>query len=131
MVQTGAELTITVSLQTLLHPFASVTVTVYVPSKLTVMHSVVAPVLHKYPAAPGDAPSSLDSPSQKVVSPVIAHTGRRLTITISPQTLLQPFASVTVTEYVPSKLTVIHSVVAPVLHKYPAAPGDAHSSLDP
>ena len=34
---------------------------------------------------------------------------------------MQPFAFVTVTEYVPPDVTVIHCEVAPVLHKYEVA----------
>ena len=47
MVQIGSGLTVTVLLQMLLQPFASVTVRKYVPAALTVMQFVVAPVLHK------------------------------------------------------------------------------------
>ena len=47
IVQDGDGPTVTVLLQMLLQPFASVTVRKYVPAALTVMQFVVAPVLHK------------------------------------------------------------------------------------
>ena len=47
MAQTGASSTVTVLLQTLLHPVELVTVTEYVPAVPTVTHFVTAPVLHK------------------------------------------------------------------------------------
>ena len=47
MLQSGADLTLTVLLHTLLHPVELVTVTEYVPAVLTVTQRDVAPVLHK------------------------------------------------------------------------------------
>ena len=47
IVQIGPGLTVTVLVQTLLHPLWLVTVTVYVPAVVTVIQLVVAPVLHK------------------------------------------------------------------------------------
>ena len=50
--------------------------------------------------------------------PVIEQTGKSYAVTVLLQLLVQPFAFVTVTEYVPPEVTVIHCVVALVLHKY-------------
>ena len=49
-----------------LHPYAFVTVTVYVLDVVTPMLEVVAPVLHRYPTAP--------APCRVVVAPVQADT---------------------------------------------------------
>ena len=49
-----------------LHPYALVTVTVYVFDVVTPMLDVVAPVLHRYPTAP--------APVSVVVAPVQAET---------------------------------------------------------
>ena len=57
MVQIGGGFMVTMVLQTLLHPFAFVTVTEYVPAKLTVIQLVFAPMLHRYEAAPGGVQS--------------------------------------------------------------------------
>jgi hypothetical protein len=46
------------------------------------------------------------------------------------QILLQPLALVTVTEYVPAVFTEIQFVIAPVLHKYEAAPAGVQSWVD-
>ena len=45
--QLGGALTVTVMLQLLEHPLEFVTVTVYVPEAVTVLHCVVAPPFHK------------------------------------------------------------------------------------
>jgi len=47
MLHNGASPTVTVLLQTLLHPLELVTVTEYVPAVPTVTHFVVAPVFHR------------------------------------------------------------------------------------
>lgn len=47
MEQMGLGLTVNVWLQDEVHPLASVMVTVYVPAVLTLIHLVVAPVLHR------------------------------------------------------------------------------------
>ena len=109
---------VTVSLHTLLHPFASVTVTEYAPAVLTVIQFVVAPVLHKYEEAPAGTQSSVDCPSPQMKSlPLIVQSGSGLTTTVALHTLLHPSPSVTVTEYSPAVLTVMQFVVALVLHK--------------
>ena len=45
--------------------------------------------------------------------------------------LLQPFASVIVTEYVVSAFAVIHEDVEPLFHKYELIPLVAHSCVEP
>ena len=71
MLHEGEVVTATVLLQILLHPSAVVTVTEYLPPALTVMHLVVAPLLHKYvEEADGGAQSSMDSPMQSEPFPV-------------------------------------------------------------
>ena len=89
----------TVLVQVLLHPEAFVTVTVKVPTPVTDIQLVVAPVLHRYvlPAATG-AQSVLVAPGQMVLSPVMVQTGRGVTVTVLVQVLLHPLAPVTVTE---------------------------------
>jgi hypothetical protein len=52
MVQSGTIPSVTVLIQTLLHPDELVAVIVKVPAVLTVMQLVVAPVLHKYEVHP-------------------------------------------------------------------------------
>ena len=71
--QLGSAFTISVLLQLLEHPLASVTVTVYVPAVLTVIHCVVAPVLHKYEANPAGAHHCVVLPEQIEPLPVIKH----------------------------------------------------------
>jgi hypothetical protein len=98
IVHVGRGLTMTVLLHTLEHPFSSVTVTVYSPSWSTVMQLVTSPVLHRYelPVRKG-VHSSLDSPSQRTLSPVMGHSGGGLTTTVLLHMLEHPFSSVTVT----------------------------------
>jgi hypothetical protein len=115
--QLGAVPTVTVLVQVLLHPLELVTVTVRVPAVLTVMQLVVAPVLHKYEEAPAATQSCVDPPGHIAELPVIVQTGLDITVTAWLQLLVQPPALVMVTEKVPAAPTVIHCVVAPVLHK--------------
>jgi hypothetical protein len=58
-----------------------------------------------------------DPPGQKVVLPVMVHTGSLVMMICSLHMLLQPLASVMVTEYIPAAFTVMQLVVSPVLHK--------------
>jgi len=51
------------------------------------------------------------------VLPVIEQFGLLLTLSFLVQLLVQPFELVVVTVYVAAMLTVMHCVVAPVLHK--------------
>ncbi len=59
----------------------------------------------------------MDVPEQMEPLPVIKQDGNGFMVSVLLQLLLHPLPSVTVTEYVPAELTVIHCVVAPVLHK--------------
>ncbi len=81
------------------------------------MVGVVAPVLQVPPLLPER--TTLD-PVQKVVAPPAVMTeaiGRGLGLIILSQMLVQPFASVTITVYVPVAFTVMQLIDAPVLHK--------------
>ena len=73
----------TVLLQMLLHPAELVTVRVYVPAKLILMHLVVAPVLHKYVAELAIEHNRIVEPEHIVCCPIIEHTGIALTVTIN------------------------------------------------
>ena len=107
-----------------------VTVTLYVPVAFTVIQLVVAPLLHKYDAAPAGTHSFVDFPGQITLLPVIVQTGLGETVTALLQVLLHPAVFVTVTLYVPAAFTVIQLVVAALLHKYDAAPAGTHSFVD-
>ena len=64
------------------------------------------------------AQSDVEPPSQMMPLPLMVQDGGDFTVTVLLQTLLQPLAPVTVTEYVPAALTVTQRDVAPVFHKY-------------
>ena len=96
--QLGGVLTVTVLLQLLVHPLELVTVTEYVPVEPTVIHCVVAPVLHKYPASPAGAHNCTVLPKQQELFPVIEQLGGVYVVTVLLQVLVHPFASVIVTE---------------------------------
>jgi hypothetical protein len=130
IVQTGDALTVIVLLHVLTHPPAFVTVTEYVPAAVTVIQFVVAPLLHKYDDAPAGTHNCVDCPWQMELLPVIVQTGVVLTVTVLLHVLTHPPAVVVVTEYVPAAVTVIQFVVAPLLHKYDAAPAGTHSCVD-
>ncbi len=59
----------------------------------------------------------MDDPEHIEPFPVIAAPGFWLTVSVFDPLPEQPFASDTVTVKVFAELTVIHCVVAPVLHK--------------
>jgi hypothetical protein len=99
MLHTGNGLIVTVNEHELVHPFASVTVTVYVVVTVgvTVMVAVVAPVLQRKEIPPV-AVNVAGSPGHSGgTTQTIAHTGGGFTVTVAEQELLHPFASVTVT----------------------------------
>ena len=131
--QTGSGFTITVFVHELLHPLASVTVTVYVvvTTGLTVIEAVVSDVLHRKDTPP-DAVSVAELPIQISGSGhEMSQTGSGFTVTVVEHELLQPFASVTVTVYVVVVvgLTVMEAVVAEVLHRNDVPP-DAVSVVE-
>jgi hypothetical protein len=107
-------------------PFVSVTVTEYVPALLVLIVDVVAPVLH----AKVDAPVPPLGVAVSVAGRALAHTSGLLTETVGLGSTVsvpepdpvQPFVSVTVTEYVPAVLVLIVDVVAPVLQAKVDAP---------
>src|SRR5688572_450750 len=93
-------LTVTVVEHELVHPFASVTVTVYVVAVVgfTVMAAVVAPVLQRKDTPP-DAVSVVEPPTQMDgLEGVMTQVGGGFTITVTEQDDVHPLsASVTVT----------------------------------
>jgi len=99
-VAVGLVLTVTeVDADTLVHPFAPVTVTVYVPVVLTLIACVVADVLHKYELAALEVNVTLP-PVQKVVDPlgVTVTVGSGRTVTVVGELVAVPTpATVTVT----------------------------------
>ena len=65
---------------------------------VTVMHCVVAPVLHRYEDIPADAAHNCVEPPMQKSLPVILHTGKGYVVIVLLQLLVQPYALVTVTE---------------------------------
>lgn len=108
-------------------PFANVSTTEYVPDADTVIDCVVAPLDHAYDCA-GAAVSVTLLPAQNVVGP-LASIDAAFSVTTDDALALQPFV-VAVTLYVPSCVTVIDAVVAPVDQRYESAPL-AVSVVDP
>lgn len=99
MLHTGAGFTVTVAEHELVHPLASVTVTVYVvvTEGLTVIEAVVALVLHRNDVPP-DAVSVDEPPTQiEGLELAMLHTGAGLIVTVVEHELVHPSASVTVT----------------------------------
>jgi hypothetical protein len=103
----------------LLHPFASVTVTVYVPLLFTVMLCDELLVDHKKPVPPA-AVRTAESPWQNAgATGEIDGVGSGLTVTLTgAETPIHPLASVTVTVKLPLALTLIICVLAELLHAY-------------
>ncbi len=106
-------------------PFVSVTVTEYVPVVLGPIVEVVAPVLQENVAEPvpplGVAVSAAELPEH--ASLLFTETvGFGSDVRVPEPDPVQPFVSVTVTEYVPAVLVLIVDVVAPVLHLNVAEP---------
>ncbi len=95
------------------HPFASVTVTEYVPVVLTYIDWDVSDVLHKYAEATG-ADRSNESPSHRVSSFPRSTAGSGFTVTTALPVPVQVFRSVTVTVYVSDWVTSIVCVEAKV-----------------
>ena len=116
-----ALLAVTTTLSEALHPLEPVTVTVYVVviSGFTVMLKVVAPVLHTIgPFAV--AVRMADGFVQFTVTsgPALTVGGRVFPVTtLVAEDVQSVFKSVTVTVYVPAKLTVVVLEVAVLLHK--------------
>ena len=114
----------TVELKVFTQPFVSVTVTVYVPAPRFVMSCVTAWLFHKY-VSPVLALTTVKSiepfkpPWQLTLLTtelkLVAKAGW-MTLTVSYN--VQPFASVTTTEYVPDKMPLKSWVVVPLFQLY-------------
>ena len=98
IVHGGGGTTVTVVEHELLHPLASVTVTVYtvVTVGVTVIIGVVAPVLQRNVTPPAEV-NIAEPPGQMVIGGQMTHVGPGVTVTVTEQELVQPLASVTVT----------------------------------
>ena len=99
MLHVGAGFTVTVVVHELVHPFASVTVTVYVVVEvgLTVIEAVVAALLHTNDVPP-DAVNVDEPPIQtEGLDELMLHVGPGFTVTVVEHELVHPFAFVTVT----------------------------------
>ena len=90
------------------------------------MHRVVAPVFHTYEVPPETPHNWVDPPLQIEVFPVML---QETLLSVMLHVLVHPPEEVTVTWYVPATDTLIHCVVAPVLHAYAAIPTGAHNVL--
>jgi hypothetical protein len=115
----GSEVT-TCATEVAEQPFASVTVTLYDPAAETVIDCVIAPVDQRFPVNAEDV-SVIVLPAQNALGPLIVGVaGRGFEVTAcAAEVAEQPFASVTVTLYVPPAETVIDCVVAPVDQRFP------------
>jgi hypothetical protein len=113
-------------------PFAFVTVTEYEPAADTVIDWVIAPVDQRLPVNAEDV-RVIVLPAQNELSPLIVGvTGGALAVTTKPAEVAeQPFASVTVTEYVPAADTVIDCVVAPVDQWFPLSADEVSVIVEP
>ena len=99
MLHTGAGFTFTVTEHELVHPLASVTVTVYIVVDVgfTVIDAVVAALLHKNDVPP-DAVSVAEPFGQtEGLEGEMVHADGGLTVTVVEHVLEQPFTSDTVT----------------------------------
>ena len=96
------------------------------PAVLVLIVEVVAPVLQanvKAPVPPeGVAVSVAGSALMHTPGLLTETVGLGSTVNVPDPEPVQPFVSVTVTEYVPAVLVLIVEVVAPVLHAYVTAP---------
>ena len=126
MLQAGTGFTVTVTEHELVHPFASVTVTVYVVVTVgvTTIEAVVADVLQRNEIPPV-AVNVAGSPGQSGgTTQTMAHIGAGVTVIVVVHVPLHPLALVTVTVNVVVTLgvTVIDAVVAPVLQRNDVPP---------
>ena len=104
---------------------AFVTVTVYVPTTVTVIDWVVAPVDQRFPVVDEEV-SVMFFPGHKVVGPLmvgVTAPGAAPT-TKGAEVAEQPAALVTATVYEPAVETEIDCVVAPVDQRFPVADED-------
>jgi hypothetical protein len=115
------------------HPFAEVTVTVYVPAAVTFkvaeLPTVVDPLLHEYVPPPVAVKliDVVEQVSTVVAGAVIAAVGAVMfCVIVIDSVSVHPFAEVTVTVYVPAAVTFkvaeLPTVVDPLLHEYVPPP---------
>jgi hypothetical protein len=101
------------------HPFASITVTVYVPAVRPVAVAVVWLLIdHRYvigavPPVAVAVALPLLPPAQETFTTLVVTVGPLRLITVAEAVFVQPLASVTVTVYVPAERFAIVAVVAP------------------
>ena len=104
------------------HPFASVAVTVYVPIVRLLIVAVVAPVFHKYeyPAVPFDAnevAEPVEAPLHRILVVEGIDTANKVgCVIVAVFDVVHPLASVAVTVYVPAVRLLIVADVDPVFH---------------
>ena len=111
-----------VALAVVVHPLASVTVTVYVPGPRFVAVATDAPVDHAYEYAgvpPDPAPVAVPSlaPVQLTLVTVVEAVSKVGSDIRTVSVSVHPFASVTVTVNVPAVNPVAVAVVAPVFQE--------------
>jgi hypothetical protein len=115
------------------HP-PEVTETVYVPSVVTVMDCVVAPVDQVFPVAEEDV-NVTDPPAQKVMelpAVIVGVAGKGVTVTVVPADVAEVHPpEVTETVYVPPVVTVMDCVVAPVDQVFPVAEDEVNVTEPP
>ena len=108
-----------VKLRVVVHPFASVMVAVYVPAQSAVALAPVPPEgahAYVYGAVPPEAvteatPVQLPLHSTFVCDPVVVKAGGCVMLKV--RVVVHPFASVTVTVYVPAQRPVVDEPVPP------------------
>lgn len=116
------------------HPFPSVTVTVYEPLVETEIEGVVAPVDQVFPEVAEELSVTLDPWQMATEAPfvIVGVAGSALTVTFcgadAPE--VHPFV-ITCTTKVPELLTVMDCVVAPLDHKLLVAEEDVNTTEPP
>ena len=114
---------VTLTVDTALHPLASVIVTVYVFAGTFEIFCVIALLLHAYvyapvPPAPAEVALPVLAPKQFTFPPVLAvAVGPPAVFTVVDAVFVQPFASVIVTVYGPAPNPVAVCAVLVLLHK--------------
>ena len=119
-INTIADGSVTVAFAFAVHPFASVTVTLYAPAHNPEISSLVAELSHKY-VSTGVPPAvvKFNTPSQPplqsagVIEIAAIKTGGSVSVTSTDAT--HPFASVTVIVCVPEHMPVSIKAVPPVV----------------
>jgi predicted RNA methylase len=121
------------------HPLASVAVTVYVPAVRLLLVAVVDPVFqrYEYPPVPLDA-TEVAEPVEAPLHNTLVVEGIEIVsgvgcVIVAVVDVVHPFASVAVTVYVPAVRLLIVEVADPVFqrYEYPAVPFDATEVAEP